>query len=487
MIRLSDFTAIDFTTEFGLDPIQNKIHLYQQNNGSVNSTQLFLDDNYINKVDTRKYGVCSFYNNVMLGTPNFYFEQGLGIPNYHENSSLQVLLNKQNLPLLEFKKCKLYFAQGVLGDSSIVGHWLKIYTTTSNGNVFVLSNFIDLKTDSNAVATPPKYFENQVYNECVDFDIIDLDYLVNSNISEVNEIRDFIFGSDKPSTYHIEYGVITENSLDYFNENGYLFDKISPTNLNLQALSIGENTDGLNASLKLDGDGYYLRANLFHNRYSIEPYMNGLKNDLETYEIQYQFQMDSYIGENLINTDFVTLTTYDFEPVDFRPILKNDCEYVDVNLLIRVKNQNTSMVIRRTAQILITDEYVTNFYPQPNIHLSLHSTPINKVVNRQINKIVQSSETPKIVQIEKRIYVQSNELEQLDVLDSVFVTKLNLREDITSFKKLHLKIGELIFENLIDGEPTFEISENAYSQQTNKYILLDENYKAISVGKINKI
>lgn len=486
MIRLSDLTALDILSEKSIDPNTNKIHLYEIVENNRTNSQIILGDNYPVEVITRKFGMCTFMNNTLLGTSNFYPEQGLEITNYHQNSQLEILMNKQVLPLLEFKKARLYFSQGVLGDPNINGHWIRVYIKREDLSEITLTSFVDLKESSNALAVPPKYWESQIYNEAIDFEFLDLDYLLNSGIPEVNEIRDFLLEGTNPLTYYIEYGTFTDNGVDNYNVNGYEFTRISPSIINQHSLLIGDGNDGLFASVKLDNDGFYLNSRLYHQKFDIVNYMDQLKNPGESYEIQYIFQVDSYKDSQLVNQEVQKILMDNFDQVKYRPVIIGDVDYANVSLMIRVRNINTSMVFRRDSQIIIPIENINNFKPVAALNINLSENPVKKIVNRQVNKILTSNETPKIVQVEKRVFVQMNELENINLLEGNFITQLNLHNDVTGYSKLYLKIGTLLFENIQQGIPIFEISENAYQEQVNRYILLDQDMKAITSGKIVK-
>ena len=136
--------------------------------------------------------------------------------------------------------------------------------------------------------------------------------------------------------------------------------------------------------------------------------------------------------------------------------------------------------------MIIVDDISQNFKALPSIKLDVTALSVNKVVNRTVNKVVQSSETPRVVQIEKNIYVQMQPLDSINLLEGSFVAKLNLSDTITGISTMYLKIGGLTFKNQIDGQAIFEISEYAYDERSNRYLLLDASMRTIATGVLTR-
>lgn len=484
MIRLSELTALDIISEKSVDINVSKIHCYEMpSNGRINR-QILMSDTYAVVVNTRRYSSCPFLSNILLGTANFYPEDGLEIPNYHQNSILQTLMSDSVLPSLEFKTARLYFGQGLLNDSKIKGHYIKVFCKMQDESEVVLASIVDFRNDTNAIAVPAKYFESQIYNEAIDFEFLDVDFLLNSENVEVDAIRDYLFGQSKPLQYFIEYGAFTDDGIDDFDENGYSFTKISNSQINQQSILLNVGGDEMLASAKLFSNDFAILSRLYHERFSIEEFMNSKKSSNEYYDIRYIFTVDEYVSGILINTTMQTLQSTNFESQIFRPLVSNDCEYAKVSLTIRVHNVNTGMIFRRDTVLLLTDDVIKNFKALPSISLNVTSIKANKIVNRQIQKIVQSTDTPKVLRIENRTYVQSQPLNIIILLNGKTVVELNLSIDITSYSKLFLKIGNVTYSNIVDGRAMFELDEIAFNDSATTFLLLDSNMRTISSGPL---
>lgn len=485
MIKLSDLTAIEILDSVVVDiniP-ENRLYSYEVVENGLTYKQLLFDDSYHLPQVTRKHTLSSNMNNVLLGTSNFYPEQGLNIPDFYENSELHIVLDDPTLPLVQMKRAKLYFGQGLLSDPEIVGHWLRCYVVLEDSSVVTLCSVVDFKNDSNILATPAKEFENQIFNEALEIEFLDIDYILHSSNMEV--FRDKLFNNSKPKSYYFEYSAFKSDSVDDFTENGFLFTSLNFEIINSQSLLIDIGGDELFTSLT--DNTYYLTSRLMSQQYDTQSYLDTLKGENEIYQISHEYQILEYDSDNtLINNQIINLENKinKYGVINYSPVLNINTDHCEVNLTIRVKNINTSMIIRRDTSIILTNTQVAYFKPQASLSLNINEYKVNSVIHKEVNKIVQSNEIPNVLEIEKLSYVVSQSLNSLELLPADFTAKLGVDGDLTGYRQVFLRIGDLTFSNSIEGELVFDISEKAYLTNKKKYVLLDENQKTIGVGDL---
>lgn len=486
MIRLSDLVVLEFfdTKSVDVNVFDNRLYLYSTTRNLTNR-QLLFDDAYSKKQLTRKYSVSNDMDNVLLGTDNFYPEQGLGIADYHKNSELHKVTGQLILPLMELRTAKLFFGQGVLSDDKIIGHYLRIYVTLNDGSTVTLCSVIDFKSDTNVLSTPPRNYEGQLFNEALDIEFLDIDSLKNTN----KDILKDLFGDNPiPETYYFEYVAFTNDSVDEFVENRYTFTKMSFDVINKQSLPINVSDEGLR--LTLIDNSFYITSILNHETYDVSQYLNSLKENGEIYNITHDFNILEYDKDfDVIRSTTNSLVNLDniYGSVNYRPIISNNCETFEVFVTVRIKNTTTGVNTSRTSSLFIRNINSKNYKALESISFEVKKETINNIVNRQVNKIYQKTDTPSIIHLEKRVYIQTQNVDELEILNANFTAKLNLSKEINDYGKLVLKIGDLSFDNLKDGEAIFQINEKAYLTKKEKFTITDEKNNAIVVGKLKYV
>lgn len=489
MIRLSNLTALDISsTEFVEDLSVDKLYLYDNPAETTSKNFLFVhDDAYKLRQMTRNNAVASFFDNVLLGTSNFYPEQGLGLVNYHQNRDIRNVIQFNSTPLMQYKRAYLYFAQGSLNASNIIGHYIRIYCSLSNGKSVDLVNMIEFLNDSNIKAKTSKIFESQIFNEALELTFPDVEFLVNSTNVEIQKIKQHIFGNDIPKTYFIEYSVITQDNIDNFTENGLQFTEVNLGVMNYQNFKITEEVSELTAQVQLSDNGYALISYLQHSIYDIETYINNnwQIND-ENFDISHIVTVTEYNGlDEQISSESTIISnpTNEYNPVKIRPMLSVSTNHAMVEIMIKISNGATGLTISKSSTLLLTDLDVDKFKPQETFSLNLEEITIKNIVEKKINQIVPETSTPSILYIQKNIYVEVQPAENIEVVNADKYVKIQTTLDIKS-PKLYLRIGDITIESEKDQQLVFRIPQSIYYKSEANYLLLNDDFVLIQQGAI---
>lgn len=493
MIRLSQLTALhildqDIARDLNVSP---KLFAYRSTVNNRTETLLLQEDTSPLQQMTRTHAYSPFWHNVLLGTANFYPEQGLSINNFHNDSSLEVLLPETALPVVEYKKAILYFSQGLLSDPNIKGHSIRLYCKLNNGTEVTLASIADFANDSNIKAQQSKFYESQIWNEGLEIEFLDVEYLLNTNVLEVQEVKQFLFGNERPTEILVEYSAFTEESIDDFTENATSFTRVSFREINEQSFPTTFEKSEMYVDLKLSQNGHAIHSEPRHTRFDFEPYINTLKSPEQTFTVNHIFTINEYnISNDIIATNVMKVskpTTNKFDEILYRPIVGNACDHFTITSLIIIENDQTGLIYRTETSLTITNTQVQPFKTSPLVTLNLSEDKIQNRVTRSVNQIIQSPEVPKIVTIEKKLYVQAQPLKELILLDADQTIEMNTDIDTTGNERLFLKIDNLIIENETNKLTTFRIPKHAYMTSATKYTLMDSSYSAVSTGKITKL
>ena len=494
MLRLSNLTALDITsTEFVEDLSIDKLYLYQENTTSDEKSMMFVkDDAYKSRQMTRNNAVASFFDNTLLGTSNFYPEQGLGLTHYHQDAELSKRIDFEDVPMMQYKRAFLYFAQGSLSSNQIVAHYLRIYVNNENGKTVDLVSMVEFMNDSNINAKTSKIFESQIFNEALEISFPDVEYIVNSTNPEIMQIREYLFGTYTPKTYFIEYSVLTQDMIDDFSEAGLQFTEINLSTVNYQNLKITEEIDELFGRLQLTDNNFSLTSSLGHTIYDIETFIkNHYQINDETFSVQHIFTVTEYNSENMqlgIHHTSINNPANLYAPVKFRPLLSSATDHALIECMIKIQNGATGLAISKTSTFLLNDDNVDKFKAEETYAIELDNIIVTNVIEKQINQIVQESKTPNILYMNKFIYVQvmGNKDLQLSNGDSFVRIKSEFENQISS-EKLFIRIGDSTIESEPHDKFLFKINQSLYYTKANSYLLLDSDLKVIQQGSLIKL
>lgn len=489
MIRLSDLTALDITsTEFVEDLSVDKLYIYTEDTTDVAKSHFFIkDDNYRLRQMSRNNAVGTFFDNALLGTSNFYPEQGRGLIDYHVNSEITNKISFVDVPLMQYKRAYLYFAQGSLSSNTIVAHYIRIYATQENGKTVDLVSCIEFLNDSNVKAKTSKIFESQIFNEALELTFPDVEFIVNSTNPEIVKIKEFLFGTGTPKTYFIEYAALTSDMIDTFTESSLQFTEINLGTINYQNQKLTEEVDELFGRLVLSDNGYALTSSLGHTIYDIEAFINSqYQINNEAFEISHVCSITEYNDLNdVIGSSNIVLSNpaNEYSPVKIRPLLSTATHHAFVEVMIKIVNGATGMTISKTSSILLKNDEVDKFKPEETFVFEFENLEIKNIIEKKINTIVQESTTPKILYVHKNVYVQSFEAEALVLLNGIFIIDVLGDTKITA-KKTFLRLGDLTIENVPGKLGTYKIPQSVYYSQITSYLILDEDLNVMFQGPV---
>lgn len=497
MIRLSAVAAfeIDNSKDFTRDlDAQPKLYIYNYSVPGVANREdkLLIQDDSSTSVNKRQFSYAPFWSNTLLGTSNFYPEQSsLALTNYHTNALAQTVLAEATLPSLEYKVAYLYFSRDFLSSSDLVGNAIRLFVRLSNGSEINLAAIVDLKNSTRVTAVPSKLFDNQIYSEALRFEIPDLDFILNSNNTQIVELRNELFGTERPDKIHIEYSAFEADELDVFTDNSLSFTRLNFATINQQTIDVSLTNESLGVDLVFGENNAVLQSSLKHDRYDPETYLNTLKEMQATYRVEHFFNYNVYDSSNdLIETRSVSIrnVSNQFSTVQFRPVVSSSADHMHVDATIRIENEQTGIVIRRTSSLVVTSSDIAKYKTAAQIQLdNLRVENVTNQTIKTVNNIVQSAEVPSFVQLEKRIYVQVEEnADELTLLNANFVVKLNINEDVSQQRRTFIKIDNLTIQNTVDDLTTYEIPSIAYNTKAKKYLILDSDSNVITQGKLNK-
>lgn len=491
--RLSNLDAFEilptsFTRDMDVAP---QLHIYEKTTNDKTSKQILQADVGGDAQNTRYYSFSPLFNNVELGTSNFYPEKALNLSNYHTNSRIDTYLGL-GLPVMQYKKCRLLLSRGALNVSTTKGRAIRVYCKM-NGFDVTLASISDFVIDTNIVPIDSILFESQLFTEALEFEILDLDYLLNSNDNDLLTFKNKLFGSEIPEKLFIDFSIIDEESEDYFTENGFDFTRLSFKTINQRLLDITLDDSSIISKMKLDASKAFITSELIHQKYDLERYLDTLKNDGEVYEIKHTFLVNMYNSSNdVIGSNGMTLSSFDniYSPINYRPIVLDDTDHMQVQVEVKIINTTTGMTINRSSTINVVNTAIQFFKTTPT--LLLEGATINEVrqnVTKNVTNINPNTETPQIVEVTKKFFVTSQPIpEELVLLPGNFTTKISLEDNgsITSYKNIYLQIGNTLIKNDEAGILTFTIPKSAYNTTESDFYLLDPSGSIITSGIIKK-
>ena len=501
MIRLSELTMLEFgetTFSLNINDRTNRLYLYNETENFINRSLILFDDTYTKRQNTKNNAVANFWDNVLLGTTNDYPSDGLGKQNYLESVSFQSLLNDNDITPLLFRKIRLYFANGTLLDPEVIGHHLRIYVKLSNGNTVDILSSIDLNRDTNITVKGSRFFENKVFSECIEFDIIDIDYLINSNVPDVQNVKNLLFGSDKPTTYLIEYSSFKSDSLDEFSENGLAFTKFNPSVINEVSHTISMNADDLYVELKYMDNDFSISSQMKHENFDVGEWLSGIEYDVD-YQVTHHVEMNWYDGRGALieSDDFVISKTNKFDNVKFRPIAPLTTNYGEIKSTIKITNPQTGLSFSKSNSLVVTSDNVDKFYPKSNMSFNLVEEKIYNVTEKNITRLNHTNQVPDIVHVEKIVFRNitpdiNNSITIYNASGYYVVNIPQLTDEqnnqmSNSSDKNYLQIASELIESDKNNNLTFFIPQRIYNKNPQSFLLLDKNRELITNGVVNRL
>lgn len=489
MKRISQYAIIDITdNDISKDVDLDKLYVYDNKQNQINNKQIIQDDTTTSITNQRKYTYSPIFSNVLLGTTNFYPDTVE--VDYHSKKELSTLLNDNTLPSIEFKKCRLLMVNGFLSKVDILGVGCRVYVKLSDGSEVTLSSLIDLKNDTNISITPSVLFENDIFSEAIEFEILDLDFMFNSNDVDVIKIKELIFGENTIDKLYVDFSVINEYTTDVFEQDSKSYTKMSFDAINTIVIDTTMQQNDLYANLTYGNNNSYLLSSLEHTKFDVESYLNNLKNSNETYTITHNAIFNVYDSANkLIETrDYSKTSSNIFDPILHRPVVSNKANHMLIDITITVKNESTGISINRNAKKVIPFEDIRRFMSEDFISLT-NTSPVNVnyLVNKKVNHINRVVDTPKTVTIERKYFINvEGEADTITLMNGNFICQVNTSLDLSNLDHTYLKVGSFKVKNMSNGITTYKIPSHIYNTTENNYYIVDKDNYVITKGSINR-
>jgi hypothetical protein len=175
--------------------------------------------------------------------------------------------------------------------------------------------------------------------------------------------------------------------------------------------------------------------------------------------------------------------TNEYGSLKIRPLLSSSTNHAMIEVMIKISNGATGLTISKTSKLLLTNLEVDKFKAQENFTFEFENVEIKNVIEKKVNKIVQESTTPKILHIQKKIYVEVQSSININASNADKYILVQTSQEITS-TKLYLRIGPLTIENEPNNKLMFKLPQAVYHLVDTGYVLLDDDLLVIQQGSI---
>ncbi|BAV39222.1 hypothetical protein BPT24_097 [Tenacibaculum phage pT24] len=455
--------------DFGADFYNRKMLLFEDGQNEDRENSYISEDNIF-----------------LSSTPNFYPDDKISA-NFHDNKDLNTILSLVSNPTIQYKKVRMLFAQGF--SYSTVGDGVAMTTLNisairpSNNQRVDLLSVLDTYDNSKILAIPEVLFDNQVFNSAIEFRMLDLQYLFTSENSDVIEIKEYLFGTDDIDTLFVEHAGVNISEIVNFSEFGKQFTKFYDADKSRSQFSARFSNDEivLEASVKSNGT---VSAQIIHERFDLE---SMLKIDSTPVSVEYTFLFSEYkensdlIGNRVIKLsnpiDMFSITEYRLNPQD---------ESSQINVEIEcVITMNDNSTIRRSGQVVIANPDILKVQ---EINLDISEDRLTRNVTKDVRQVVYKNDTPKIVNIDRPVFVKvEGRLNTITLTPFIQTVRINTDIDLSLLSKVKLMIGNSSYENVTDSKTTFTVGSESFYTTDKTYYLLDENNIVVSYGNIERI
>lgn len=486
-IRLSSNVILEITDEIVSIPLNEspKLHLYEYGADYFNTKLLLFEDGQTE--ERNKSYWFSSRNTLLSSTPTFYPDDIIG-SNFHTNSLLDTLISEETLNNpLQYRKVRMLFAQGFsysVGNNGVALTTLNINAVRPSDNSRVeLLSFYDSYDNSSIVATPQVLFDNQLFNSAIELRILDLAFLFNSTSVDIIAIKERLFGDDNIETLFIEHAGVPFSEIISYQEGSNTYKRFSDSDRTRTQFSPRFNNDEIVCNVSKTENGT-VEAIMMHERFSLQGYLNKTS---KVTNILYTFKFDQYdINNELIGSKIVSLysPTNIFDKSSYRLNPNDDTDHIKVTVEGLILQQDNSRTYR-TGVVVITD-------PTP-----LKTTTINAILEeeilvrsdiKEIKNIVYKPDTPKIINIEKPVYVQISKTDdEITLMPFQQALKISVGADLSLVRTLKLRIGKNSYFSEDDDKLVFIIGSEAYFSTEKTYYLMDEQDNVITYGTIKRV
>lgn len=486
-IRLSRNVVLEITDEITTVPLNGSpsLHIYEYGSRYNNTKQVLFSDG---QTEERTKSYLSSAGNILLSTtPKFYPDVAIS-ENFHENSRIDNLITSEPLiNPLQYRKVRMLFAQGFsydIGDNGVALTTLNINAVRPSNNSRVeLLSYYDAYDNSSLMAIPQVLFDNQLFNTAIELRIIDLAFLFNSESTDVIAIKERLFGNDNIETLFVEHAGIPFNEIIDFNEGVDTFRRFSdPLRIRTQ-FSPRFNNDEIICNVSKRPNGT-VTSEMVHERFNLEGFLSKTS---EVVDVSHTYKFDQYDSSNsLLGSSIVKVSspTNLFQKASYRITPLDDTDHIEVTVECFILQQDNTRIYR-SGTVVLTD--VTPLKTNV-INAILEEETLIRSDIKEVRQVVYKPDTPKIINIEKPVYVQiSTQENEITLTPFNQALKILVDADLSLVRKLKLRIGKNSYFSEGNDKLTFRVGSESYYTKENTYYLMDEQDNVVTYGDIKRV
>lgn len=485
-IRLSANVVLEITDEIETLSLSNTpyLHIYEYGAEYNNNKQLVFTDGE-NEERTKSYWT-SAKNTLLSATPSFYPDIKKGVE-FHLDSRVDTLLSPISVTnSMQYRKVRMLFAQGFSYstiDNGVALTTLNINAVRPSDNSRVeLLSYYDSYDNSSIEAIPQVLYDNQLFNSAIELRIIDLAFLYDSTSEDVIAIRKRLFGDENIETLFVEHAGVQYTNITTFSDGG-LFTRFADSDRSRTQFSPRFNNDEIVCNVSKMENGT-VTAQMVHERFSLEGF---LKRTSEVSDVTYTFKFDEYDSSNvLLGSRIVKVSspTNLFDLANYRHTPQDNTDHINVTVDGYI-SQEDNTTIYRSGSIVITDPTILKTQVLSAI---LEEETLIRADIKEIKQVVYKPDTPKIINIEKPVYIQvSGVADEITLTPNKQAVKISVTADVSLVRTIKLSIGKNSYFNEPNDKFTFRIGSEAYYTKVKSYFLKDEQDNVISYGAIQRV
>lgn len=481
-IRLSQNVVLEITDNIVSRAINAApfLHLYEFGTSYLNNKLLVQSDGQTEQRSSSYWPIAS--NVILSSTPTFYLDDVISA-GFHATSNLTTIFPVAT-SMLQYKKVRMLFAQGFnysAEANKTALTTLNIYAIRPGNNARIdLLSFYDSYDDSKILAIPQVLFDNQLFNQAIELEVLDLAYLYNSSQPDIVAVRQRLFGNDEIETLFIDHAGVQLADIVSIIQSGNTYKRFSDANKNTSQWSSRFSNDEIICNASLIDDA--IVAQVVHEKFDLESY---LAKTSDIVGVTYTFKFDDYNSSDaFIGSEVIAISTPldKFGKVKYRHTPLDAAAYVNVEVTAIIYDTDNNQ-IERSALVVIPDASILKSVV---LDFEITEQKLVTTVNKTVQQIVYKQDTPKVVFIERPQYVHTSSSESEIILTPYAQTIELLLPDVnlSAVQNCKLNIGAVQFINEPNNKLTFKLSADVYYTKETKWYLLDDDDAVISYGKI---
>lgn len=379
--------------------------------------------------------------------------------------------------------------------NSNAGMHFRIYTEY-NGRVVNLASHFDLSTNSNIISSAnPIRLDRAFYTSELSIKVPTLDFICQSDNSEVEKIRLELFGTvEKISTptLFVEIHIVDELETTTGNYRRFVVDQVERV-----GFSPKPENSGIFPNCSFDENNILQLATGYNGRGTIQTYLNTLGEIDDAWQIDYHLNIVGLdAGVRIQNDFFMIRNKTDFTlPVPYYPILSNAVDGANINVIITIENIRTKLILYREINLPVIEVDIYKV-TKPTTNLNINVDVIdayNKVVNvtpliNTNNRLSSANTVIKPIFVNQLILDQELTLYEQDS-NIIFELTNDQVESLRNVNTLYLDIGgERIQEKKRPSvnKIRFKIPKSFYTSNVSRYYIVDESEDMVATGLVVK-